>query len=40
MNYIIIDSGQNGLYIAAVPDNIADNIKYYGAADQMKHYSL
>lgn len=29
MNYIIIDSGQNGLYIAAVPDNIADNIKYY-----------
>lgn len=29
MNYIIIDSGQNGFCIAAVPENIVDNIRYY-----------
>lgn len=29
MNYIIIDSGQNGYCIAAVPDDIADNVQHY-----------
>lgn len=29
MNYIIIDSGQNGLSIAAVPDDIAENVRHY-----------
>lgn len=29
MKYILLDSGQNGYSIAAVPDYIADNIKKY-----------